>query len=689
VAGIVTQSLEALRGVGPRLGERLRAYGISSVEDLLFHLPLRYQDRTRITPIGAVQDGSEVVVEGRIALLDTTGAGRRRSLLVRIQDGTGTLTLRFFHFSNAQKNALQPGQRLRCFGNIRRRPQMVPEMIHPEYRHSTDAAAETAEDHLTPVYPSTEGISQAQWRKLCGQALEYLAREAPEELLPASAVNGSLTDALRFLHRPPPGADVTALGEGRHPAQRRLALEELVAHQLSLRELRAIQRQRPAPRCGDDTTLLDALLSALPFTPTAAQHRVITEIREDLRTPKPMLRLVQGDVGSGKTLVAAAAALMAIAAGYQVAVMAPTELLAEQHRVNFEGWFRDLSIGQAWLAGSVKGRRRAAVLAAIASGEAQLVIGTHALFQEGVAFRRLGLVIVDEQHRFGVHQRLALTEKSGGEGCAHQLIMTATPIPRTLSMVAYADLDCSVIDELPPGRQAIGTVLIDNQRRRDVIERVAAACREGRQVYWVCTLIEDSEALQAQAAESSFAELDEALGDIPVGLVHGRLKPRDKDAVMTAFKEGHYRLLVATTVIEVGVDVPNATLMIIENPERLGLAQLHQLRGRVGRGSQASHCVLLYQAPLGAQSRARLQVLRESNDGFYIAEEDLRQRGPGEVLGTRQTGLLEFRVARLPEHDDLLEEAAELARRLQRDDPERGRAVIRRWTGDRQAFASV
>jgi ATP-dependent DNA helicase RecG len=689
VTGIVTQSLEALRGVGPRLGERLRAYGIRSVEDLLFHLPLRYQDRTRITPIGAVQDGSEVVVEGRIALLDTTGAGRRRSLVVKIQDGTGTLTLRFFHFSNAQKNALQPGQRLRCFGSVRRRPPMAPEMIHPEYRHSTDGREDKAEDHLTPVYPSTEGISQAQWRKLCGQALEYLARQAPEELLPANAVSGSLSDALRYLHRPPPGADLPALGEGRHPAQRRLALEELVAHQLSLRELRAMQRQRPAPRCGDDTTLLDALLASLPFAPTAAQHRVIAEIRGDLLAPKPMLRLVQGDVGSGKTLVAAAAALMAIAAGYQVAVMAPTELLAEQHRVNFEGWFRELAIGQAWLAGSVKGRRREAVLASIASGEAQLVIGTHALFQEGVAFSRLGLVIVDEQHRFGVHQRLALTEKSGGDWRAHQLIMTATPIPRTLSMVAYADLDCSVIDELPPGRQAIGTVLIDNQRRREVIERVAVACRDGRQVYWVCTLIEDSEVLQAQAAESSFAELDEALGDIPVGLVHGRMKPRDKDAVMNAFKEGHYRLLVATTVIEVGVDVPNATLMIIENPERLGLAQLHQLRGRVGRGSEASHCVLLYQSPLGAQSRARLQVLRESNDGFYIAEEDLRQRGPGEVLGTRQTGLLEFRVARLPEHDDLLEEATELARRLQREDPERGRAVIRRWTGDRQAFASV
>jgi ATP-dependent DNA helicase RecG len=689
VAGIVTQSLESLRGVGPRLAERLHNYGIRSVEDLLFHLPLRYQDRTRLTPIGALRDGDEVVVEGRIILVNTAGGGRRRSLLVKLQDGSGTLTLRFFHYSNAQKNALQPGMQLRCFGAVRRRPQMQPEMIHPEYQRSDAGSAAPVEDRLTPIYPSTEGISQTQWRRLCEQALELLARQPPEELLPADGHRESLRDALAFLHRPPPDADLAALREGRHHAQLRLALEELVAHQLSLRELRSLQRLRPAPACGGDSALLQDFLSRLPFTPTGAQSRVIEEIRHDLAAGKPMLRLVQGDVGSGKTLVAAAAALMVIAAGYQVAVMAPTELLAEQHRINFSGWFEGLALSQAWLAGSVKGRRREATLEAIASGDAALVIGTHALFQEGVAFARLGLVIVDEQHRFGVHQRLALAEKSGGNGRAHQLIMTATPIPRTLSMVAYADLDCSVIDELPPGRQPVGTVLIDNRRRDEVIDRVAHACRDGRQVYWVCTLIEDSDALQAQAAESSFAELDEALGDIPVALVHGRMNARDKDAVMSAFKRGEYRVLVATTVIEVGVDVPNASLMIIENPERLGLAQLHQLRGRVGRGSDASHCVLLYQSPLGAQSRARLQILRESNDGFYIAEEDLRQRGPGEVLGTRQTGLLEFRVARLPEHDALLDEAGELAERLQSEAPERVSALIRRWTGERQAFASV
>jgi ATP-dependent DNA helicase RecG len=683
---IVAQRLETLHGVGPKLAERLQRYGISNVEDLLFHLPLRYQDRTRVTPIGALQDGAEVVIEGDVALVSVTGGGRRRSLLVKLQDGTGTATLRFFHFSQAQKNALQPGDRLRCFGTVRRGSQQ-PELIHPEYRRT--AWDNTVEDSLTPIYPSTEGISQAQWRKLCDQALGILARDPPQELLPVRDKDYGLLSALSFLHRPPPDADQQALRDGRHPAQLRLALEELTAHQLSMQALRARSRERPAPVLQDQQSMLRRFLESLPFEPTGAQQRVIREIARDLGSNRAMLRLVQGDVGSGKTLVAAAAALIAIASGYQVAVMAPTELLAEQHRRNFAGWFGDLGISIAWLAGSVKGQKRAATLAAIHSGEAALVIGTHALFQEGVAFARLGLVIVDEQHRFGVHQRLALSEKSGGDWRAHQLIMTATPIPRTLSMVAYADLDCSIIDELPPGRQPVGTVLIDNQRRGEIIERVAHACREGRQVYWVCTLIEDSDVLQAQAAESSYAQLAEALSGISVAIVHGRMKAREKDAVMTAFKAGEYQLLVATTVIEVGVDVPNATLMIIENPERLGLAQLHQLRGRVGRGSAASHCVLLYQSPLGQHSRARLQVMRESNDGFYIAEEDLRQRGPGEVLGTRQTGLLEFRVARLPEHEFLIEEVQHLTELLLQEHPQSVAPLIRRWAGDREAFAAV
>lgn len=684
--GIVTHSLESLRGVGPKMAERLRQYGIESVEDLLFHLPLRYQDRTQVTPIGALQDGTEVVIEGEIALVSVSGGGRRRSLLVKLQDGTGTATLRFFHFSHAQKNALQLGDQLRCFGSVRRGSQQA-EMIHPEYRRSN--ASHDKEDSLTPIYPSTEGISQGQWRKLSDQALQVLANNPPAELLPKRDNDYGLRSALNFLHRPPPQVDQQALRDGCHPAQLRLALEELTAHQLSMRELRARSREHPAPVLKDKRGITGQFLQGLPFAPTGAQQRVMEEITADLALAKPMLRLVQGDVGSGKTVVAAAAALIAIASGYQVAIMAPTELLAEQHRRNFTDWFAPLNISQMWLAGSVKGLKREQALEAIRSGEASLIIGTHALFQDGVEFAQLGLVVVDEQHRFGVHQRLALSEKTAGNARAHQLIMTATPIPRTLSMVAYADLDVSIIDELPPGRQPVGTVLIDNQRRQEIIERVYHACKEGRQVYWVCTLIEDSDTLQAQAAESSYQELAEALTGVAVALVHGRMKAKEKDAVMSAFKAGEYQLLVATTVIEVGVDVPNATLMIIENPERLGLAQLHQLRGRVGRGSAASHCVLLYQSPLGQQSRARLQVMRESNDGFYIAEEDLRQRGPGEVLGTRQTGLMEFRVARLPQHEHLLDEVQEIAELLHRKHPKAVQALIRRWAGDRQAFASV
>ena len=431
-------------------------------------------------------------------------------------------------------------------------------------------------------------------------------------------------------------------------------------------------------------------MSALPFTPTGAQRRVLSEIAADLAKPSPMMRLVQGDVGSGKTLVAAGAALQAIANGYQVALMAPTEILAEQHRHNFQQWFEPLGIAMEWLSGRSKGTRRTSALARIVSGEASLVIGTHALFQNDVEFSRLGLVVVDEQHRFGVHQRLALTRKSSPEeGQPHQLIMTATPIPRTLSMVAYADLDCSIIDELPPGRSPVATALIDSSRRAEVVNRVAAACADGRQAYWVCTLIEENDTLQAQAAEATATELQEALPALRIGLVHGRLKAAEKELVMSAFKNGEISLLVATTVIEVGVDVANASLMVIENPERLGLAQLHQLRGRVGRGEQASHCVLLYQSPLSTNSRQRLSVLRESTDGFYIAEKDLQQRGPGEVLGTKQTGLMEFRIAELPAHNHLLDDVQTISDAIRQTRPELADPLITRWTGSRQHFAKV
>jgi ATP-dependent DNA helicase RecG len=686
-SGIARIPVRELRGVGPRLAARLADYGVHQVEDLLFHLPLRYQDRTRVTPIAAAREGDDVVVEGEVRVADIV-FGRRRSLVARIQDGSGTLTLRFFHFSAAQKNSLKPGTRLRCFGQVRRGGSGL-EMFHPEYR-PLEGGERPIEQALTPIYPTTDGIGQNQWRNLCGQALARLQREPPQDLLPPGQHPYDLARALEYLHAPPPNAPQQLLREGRHPAQLRLALEELVAHNLALQRLRECQREEGAPAMPVDSARLHAFLATLPFQPTGAQQRVLAEIGADLALPVPMLRLVQGDVGSGKTLVAAGAALQAIANGYQVAIMAPTEILAEQHRASFSNWFQPLSIDMEWLSGRLKGKKREAALQRIAGGEADLVIGTHALFQQDVRFHRLGLVIVDEQHRFGVHQRLALTAKGApGQGKPHQLVMTATPIPRTLSMVAYADLDCSVIDELPPGRQAVTTVLIDNARRDQVVERVAAACGQGRQAYWVCTLIEESDALQAQAAEATAAELRLALPELAIGLVHGRMKPADKESVMAAFKSGELAMLVATTVIEVGVDVANASLMIIENPERLGLAQLHQLRGRVGRGSAASHCVMLYQAPLSASGRERLIALRDSCDGFYIAERDLELRGPGEVLGTRQTGLMEFRIAQLPAHSHLLDEVQVIAALIRQRYPELAGALVQRWTGAKQAFGNV
>ncbi len=676
------EALQNLRGVGPKLAEKLADYGIQRVEDLLFHLPLRYQDRTRVTPIGALQANLEAVIEGEVRGADIV-FGRRRSLVVRLQDGSGTVTLRFFHFTAAQKNNLSPGTRLRCFGAARRGAHGL-ELYHPEYRQ-VDGALEV-DDRLTPIYPTTDGIGQSQWRNLCSQALARLSRQPPADLLPSTHSQGfSLVEALHYLHAPPPDAPLTLLQDGRHPAQLRLALEELTAHHLALLRLRQQQQSVSAPRLPPQPASHTALLEGLPFTPTGAQQRVIAEISRDLASATPMLRLLQGDVGSGKTLVAAAAALQAISNGFQVAVMAPTEILAEQHRQNFASWLSPLGHTTHILTGKTKGKLRRETLAALADGSASLVVGTHALFQSEVEFLRLGLVVVDEQHRFGVHQRLSLTDKATGDsGRPHQLVMTATPIPRTLSMVAYADLDCSVIDELPPGRQPVSTVLIDSARRAQIVERVAQACRDGRQAYWVCTLVEDSDALQAQAAESTAAALAEELPGLRIGLIHGRLPAKEKEAVMAAFKAGELALLVATTVIEVGVDVPNASLMVIENPERLGLAQLHQLRGRVGRGQAASHCVLLYQSPLSQQAKRRLSAMRESNDGFYIAEQDLALRGPGEVLGTRQTGDMSFRIADLALHADLLERAQDIAVSASAADQ-----LIERWTGEKQRFASV
>lgn len=681
-----------LKGVGPKAAERLARLGIQSIQDLLFHLPLRYQDRTRVVPLGSVRPGDQVTIEGKVEA-EEIKLGRRRSLLVWLADGTGGIVLRFFHFSNAQRQGLIPGTRLRCFGEVRQGPASL-ELIHPEYQRLEDDEPITVEEALTPIYPTTEGMHQLTWRDLTGQALEWLAREPGllRDWLPAELTERlklpALLPSLRLLHRPPPDTPQALLLEGRHPAQRRLAFEEMLAQQISLRRFRIRQRQDSAPGLDGDEALIQRLLEQLPFELTDAQQRVCQEIRTDLADTHPMLRLVQGDVGSGKTVVAAIAALQAIANGYQVALMAPTELLAEQHLNNLIGWLEPLAIRLEGLLGGQRNKQRDQKLADLAAGDIQLCIGTHALFQKDVRFARLGLVIVDEQHRFGVHQRLSLRDK--GDGLSpHQLIMTATPIPRTLAMTAYADLDLSVIDELPPGRTPVKTVAVSDERRIEVIQRVHQACRDGRQTYWVCTLIEESEALQAQAAEDTANDLAEALPDLRVGLVHGRLKSAEKDSVMQRFKSGDLDLLVATTVIEVGVDVPNASLMIIENPERLGLAQLHQLRGRVGRGQVISHCLLLYHPPLSENARARLGVLRDTNDGFRVAQRDLELRGPGEVLGTRQTGEVAFRIADLLRDADLVEPVQTAADWLLAKDAAAANALIHRWIGERTQYAGV
>ena len=686
------KDLLSLKGVGPRMLERLARLNIASLSDLLFHLPLRYQDRTRVRPLGSLRPGEEVLIEGTVDLSEIR-FGRRRMLLVRISDGTGALLLRFFHFSNQQKQQLARGVRLRCFGEVRRGPQSL-EMVHPEYRRAAEADDGAAAQRLTPVYPLTDGLHQIGLRKLMDQVLTRLEQDRLElgELLPAPlrARKGmpTLREALLYIHRPPADARVEDLQQARHPACQRLIFEELLAHYLSLRQLRHRMQQHAAPvlRGGE---LGQRFLAALPFSLTGAQQRVVEQIQRDLERPRPMQRLVQGDVGSGKTVVAVLAALAAVEQGWQAAIMAPTEILAEQHFRNIEQWMAALGVRVIWLSGKLRAAARREAIEAIAAGEGRIVVGTHALFQDEVSFARLGLVVVDEQHRFGVHQRLALREKGrAGKRCPHQLIMTATPIPRTLSMAAYADLDVSVIDELPPGRKPVETVVVPESRREEIVQRVHGACREGKQVYWVCTLIEESEALQCQAAEDTARQLGEALADVNIALVHGRMKPAEKDAVMQAFKAGEVDLLVATTVIEVGVDVPNASLMIIENAERLGLAQLHQLRGRVGRGDQASVCVLMYKS-LSPQARERLAVMRETADGFEIARRDLALRGPGEILGTRQTGLMEMKIADLRRDQALIEEVAAVADIMLRQHPAEAGALIERWTGTATRFADV
>ncbi|MDC9581948.1 ATP-dependent DNA helicase RecG [Xenorhabdus sp. PR6a] len=683
--------LTTLSGVGASQVTKLAKLGLVNLQDLLLHLPLRYEDQTRLYAINELLPGIYATVTGEI-LRTTVVFGRRRIMTCQISDGTGVLTLRFFNFTAAMKNNLAEGKQVIAYGEIRRGTQGA-EIIHPEYKVHQHANHVQLQETLTPIYPTTEGVRQTTLRKLIEQVLEILDTCAINELLPEEFSRNiiSLPNALHTLHHPPPETSLTDLENGSHPAQRRLILEELLAHHLSMLAVRAgAQRFHAHPLAADDS-LKQQLLGQLPFSPTGAQARVVAEIEHDLEKNVPMMRLIQGDVGSGKTLVAALAAVRAIVHGKQVALMAPTELLAEQHANTFRQWLEPLGIQVGWLAGKQKGKARQAQQEAIASGQVSMVVGTHAMFQEQVKFAGLALVIIDEQHRFGVHQRLALWEKGREQGFhPHQLIMTATPIPRTLAMTAYADLDTSIIDELPPGRTPVTTVAIPDIRRNDIIQRIKSACLdEGRQAYWVCTLIEDSEVLEAQAAQATSEELTLALPELKVGLVHGRMKPAEKQAVMAAFKQGEIQLLVATTVIEVGVDVPNASLMIIDNPERLGLAQLHQLRGRVGRGAVASHCVLLYKTPLTHTAKIRLQVLRDSNDGFVIAQKDLEIRGPGELLGTRQTGNAEFRIADLLRDQSMLPEVQRIARYLHQHYPEHAKALIERWLPDSSQYSNA
>jgi ATP-dependent DNA helicase RecG len=693
----LNQPVGLLTGIGAQTANRLQKLGLYTLQDLIFHLPLRYEDRTRVYPIGSLKPGMTVLISGKVEFIDVLPRGRK-GLVCRISDGTGFINLKFFHFTASQHNMLKPGTLISCFAEVRYGFAGL-EMVHPEYKVIASPDQCITENRLTPVYPLTEGLSQNVIRKavkqaldLCSQQPELLTDWIPEAILTQYRYP-ALADAIQILHAPDESVSIEALQNGSVPALKRLAFEELLTHYLTLRANRNKTKAWQAPAFFADANRQAAtehFINSLPFKLTGAQQRVIEEIEADCRLQHPMMRLVQGDVGSGKTIVSAYAALLALTAGYQVAVMAPTELLAEQHKRNFTAWFEGFQTQVVYLTGQLKGNARKAVLQGLEEGTANIIIGTHALFQDSVNFHRLGLIIIDEQHRFGVHQRLALREKGQQAGIRpHQLVMTATPIPRTLAMLQYSDLDISIIDELPPGRKPIVTSVIPAERRADVIDRINSWVGKKRQVYWVCTLIEESEVLQCEAAEKTAETLIQALPDVRVALIHGRMKSAEKDAVMQAFKNHQIDLLVATTVIEVGVDVPNAGLMIIENPERLGLSQLHQLRGRVGRGNDDSYCLLMYQAPLSDTARHRLGVLRDSNDGFVIAEKDLELRGPGEVMGTRQTGQMHFKVADLARDSDLLAVVQQIGDEFFTQAPQAVQPLCDRWLGASTEYSEV
>ena len=687
-------SVTQLTGIGAQTAQRLERLGIRVIQDLVFHLPIRYEDRTRVVPIGSLMAGMTALIRGRVEFIDVLPRGRK-GLVCRISDDTGSISLKFFHFSAHQHNSLKPGTLISCFAEVRHSYAGL-EMTHPDYQILFNPETTITETRLTPVYPLTEGLSQTTIRKAVKQALtlcenqtELLIDWIPETILKKQAYP-SLAAAIQTLHAPDESVTLTALENGSVPALKRLAFEELLTHQLSMQKAKNKAKAWRAPSFYGDAAASALFLKNLPFKLTGAQQRVIAEIADDCLSTHPMMRLVQGDVGSGKTIVAAYAALLALSAGYQVAVMAPTELLAEQHKRNFSLWFQGFQTQVVYLTGQLKGNARKEALLSLADGTAGIIVGTHALFQDSVNFHRLGLIIIDEQHRFGVHQRMALREKGQQEDSRpHQLVMTATPIPRTLAMLQYSDLDISIIDELPPGRKTVGTCVIPSERRQEVIDRIEHWVEKKFQVYWVCTLIEESEVLECEAAEKTAEQLTLALPNVRVALIHGRMKSADKDAVMQAFKNHDIDLLVATTVIEVGVDVPNASLMVIENPERLGLSQLHQLRGRVGRGDNDSYCLLMYQSPLSLTARQRLGILRDSSDGFVIAEKDLELRGPGELMGTRQTGAVHFKIADLARDADLLDAVQLAGTQLYTESPHAIQPLCDRWLGTSTDYAEV